>query len=380
VTGRPRVLVSGPAPPAQGGVASVIALQLESPLAERFELERFATSERRHRARGVAGRAIASLRARAFGFDGAFNPEASAQLRAFQAALATRPALVHLHCAHGWDFWLSVRMARMARRAGVPSLLHLHGNFDVVVPRWSRARRACFARALAIPDRVVVLSESWKKWFEPWLPAERIAVIHNGIDVGRFHPRDACATERGALRILFVGLRDPEIKGAHDLLAAAAEIVREAPDVRFVLAGEDTERLEDRVVRGTPLAAHCEFTGRLSEQEITKRFEEADMLVVPSRRDAAPLAVLEGMAAGLPIVASRTGAIPELLGEPAGGAWIDPGDRAGLARAVLALRGDPARARAIGAANRERALRDFDRDRCAEKLAALYEQVAGGVA
>lgn len=370
----PHVVVAGPAAPAMGGIASVIDTSFASGLGEHHRLERFATSGRRDVARGPAGRAIASLLARGLGFDGAFNLEAAAQLRAFHAVLRARPDLVHLHCSHGWDFWLSVRMARAARRAGVRSLLHLHGNFDVVFPRWPALRRAAFPHALLVPDRLIVLSEGWKTWFASHVDPARIDVVRNAIDVGRFRPRTHDPA-RSAVRLLFVGLRDAEIKGAYDLLAVAPEIVRAAPEVHFVLAGEDDARLEERFVRGTPLAAHCTFLGRLDAGALTRHYEEADVMLIPSRRDASPLALVEAMAAGLPVVASRVGAIAEVLGEPGGGEWIDAGDRPALARAVLALVRDPARRAALGAANRARAVAELDRTLFGERLAAVYARV-----
>ena len=368
---RRRVLLVGPGPPAMGGIASVLDAIAASGVGERFALERFVTSARHAPPYGLAGRALSAARARGLGFDGAFDLEARAQLRDFAAALATRPSLVHLHCSHGWDFWLSVRIARLARRANVPALLHSHGNFDVEVPRWSALRRALFPRALRVPQRLVVLSESWKRWFAQHLDPARIEVVYNGIDTRRFPP-GAHAAENPTLRLLFVGTRDPAIKGADVVLAALPEIARAVPQLRLVMAGEDPERLEARRVHGTPLADCVRFVGRQDAAAMPALYADADLLLLPSRREVSPMALLEAMSAGLPVVASRVGAIPEVLGD-AGGALIDAGDASGLARAVIALARDPARRARIGAANRARAIAEFDHARLGARLAALYD-------
>jgi glycosyltransferase involved in cell wall biosynthesis len=264
-------------------------------------------------------------------------------------------------------------MAHAARERGIPSIHHVHGNFDVIEPGWSRAKRAAFRRALTAPDRLVVLSESWKRWFAGHLDASRIEVLHNAVDTARFAP---VQRERGdALRVLFVGTRDAELKGAYDLLAALPEIVRAEPRARFVFAGEDPERLEERFVRGTPLAQHCSFAGRRSAEEMPALYASADLLVLPSHREGMPMALLEAMATGLPVVASDLHAIREVLPAAGGGACIRPGDRAGLAAAIVALLADPARRSAAGAANRARVARDFGLARFAERLASLYDRL-----
>jgi glycosyltransferase involved in cell wall biosynthesis len=368
------VLVVGPAPPAMGGIASAIEVACASGLEQRWELERFATSARRDRPRGRAGRALGSALARGLGFDAAFDLEARAQLRDFEAALATRPALVHLHCFHGWDFWLAARMARRSRRAGVPALLQLQGNYDVLWPSWSALRRAAFARALALPDRLIALSHGWKDWLARHADASRIDVVYNAVDTHRFElpardpdPRELC--------LLFVGTRDPDIKGAHDLLAVAPELARALPSARLVFAGEDPERLEERCVRGTPLADFVRFVGRQQADAMPALYAAAHLLLFPSHREASPVALVEGMASGLPVVASRVGAIPEVL-TAAGGALVEPGDRSGLARAILELARDPARRARCGAANRARARAEFDRAQLAARLDAIYRRCA----
>lgn len=370
---RPRALISGPSPPPTGGIASVVASIQESEVAARFSLVRFSTNHPGPRARGPLGRAFNALRARAGGLDGARNLDAADLVRRFEAAIGEGFDLAHLHCWHGWDFWVSARMARAARERGVASLLHLHGNFDALHPGWSRARRRAFERALATPDRLAVLSESWKRWLTGHVDPARVDVVPNGVDTRRFRPTPARAA-RTEVRALFLGTRDPDTKGAHDLLAAIPEIAAAAPAVRFVFAGEDRERLEQHFVTGTPLAGHCVFVGALDAEGVLAAYAEADLLLLPSHREALPMALLEAMACGLPVIASRLHAIEEVLPVPDGGIGIEPGDRAQLVRAIVAAAGDPAWRRRAGAINRARIEAGWDRRHFADALVASYER------
>jgi glycosyltransferase involved in cell wall biosynthesis len=366
------VLVCGPGPPAHGGIAAVLDAITRSPISERFIFERFATNRQRSGDRSLVGRGLNVLLARGFGFDGAWNLDALDVVASFRSMLASRPALVDLHCSHGWDFWVSVRMAAAARRARAASLLHLHGNFDVVWPQWSHTRRAAFRRALLIPDRVIVLSESWRAWIAPHCDPGRVEVVPNGVDTARFAPRTTSHVGE-QLRVLFVGTRDASIKGGHDVIAVAGEIARVVPEVRFVFVGEDTENLESQYVQGRPLARHLEFLGRQPPAAMPALYANSDVLLLPSHREALPVALLEGMASGLPVVASGLHSIREVLAPTEGNATIDPGDRAELADAVINLLRDPARRRRAALSNRARIESAYGMQRFAERLQAAFD-------
>jgi glycosyltransferase involved in cell wall biosynthesis len=372
---RPRVLVSGPVPPPYGGIATVIDAIFASGIDARFALERFATNRARTR-RGPAGRLWNSLLARGFGFDAAWNLDARDLLAAFGRALEPPPALVHLHSWHGWDFWVSTRMAALARERGARSLLQLHGNFDAVHPTWSRRERAGFGRALRAPDRIVALSRSWQRWLGEHVDSARIDVLPNAVDTERFRPVARERDERAV--VLFVGTRDAALKGAHDLLAAAPAIAAQAPGVRFRFVGEDKEQLAARVARDPALAGKVEFSGGVAAAEMPACYAAADLIALPSHREAVPMALLEAMASGLPIAASALHGIREVLADAPGNALFEPGDRDALAREIAALARDPARRARVGAANRALVERSYGRARYVAALAEIYDRVLAG--
>ncbi|MCX5736901.1 MAG: glycosyltransferase family 4 protein, partial [Proteobacteria bacterium] len=165
------------------------------------------------------------------------------------------------------------------------------------------------------------------------------------------------------------------LKGAHDILAVMPEVVRETPRVRFVFVGEDSERIEERCVRGTPLAANCEFAGWKNPGEIAAYYADADVLLLPSQMEASSMALLEAMAAGLPVIASAVGAIPEILIPPGNGILIEAGDRAALAHAILALLRDAEMRRQIGQNNRAKAEAELGVTHFAASLGRVYDDV-----
>lgn len=374
-TDRPRILMVGPKAPPPGGVATVIQTIFDGDLATRFELRRLATNEHAWRPRGGLDRLLNRALCRTLGFDGFLALESGPQRRAIRAALDERPDLVHFHVACGYDTWLGVWMAREARRRGIASVFHAHGFTDVRDEHWSPVKRAAFRRGLRVPDRIVVLSDDLRRRFEPWVDAKRLSVVHNAVDVRRFRPSDAPPRADGSVRALFVGTYDAKQKGAYDILAVAPELVREAPVLRFVFVGRDVDDLEARFVRGTPLAPHCEFLGAKPASEMAACYADADLLVFPSYGEGLPIALLEAMASGLPIVATPVNAIPEVMRDPENGRFVAPGDRAALARAILDLVRDPVQRRQIGVANRRAAEARFDVAHQARALEAIYREL-----
>lgn len=372
---RPRVLLSGPGPDRAGGIATLLRTIEESGLSEAWEFARFDLSRPRLGPRSRLSRWTGAALARGLGFDGYFELETFARLRAFEQALATPPALAHLHSSHGLDFLQTARMASLARRRGVPVLHHVHGNFDVFHPRWSRLRQAVFQRALAQPDRLVVLSEGWRRWFSAHMDPARIVVLPNPVDLRRF-PHRPDERPAGPVRILFVGLIEARLKGAHDLLAAAHIMVSQGADVRFVCAGRDAEGFEAAHVRGTPVAARFEFLGQRSREEIARDFAAADVFVLPSHWEGMPLALLEAMAAGLPVVATRVGAVEEVVSDPGNALLVLPQRPDALAAALLRLLRDPALRAAQGRANRAKAEREHALPVFERRLGALYAELA----
>jgi 1,4-alpha-glucan branching enzyme len=199
------------------------------------------------------------------------------------------------------------------------------------------------------------------------VPPERIVVIPNGLDTSAFSAR----APRRSLRTITV-IANLRREKAHDVLVdAAPEILRRFPDARFEIvgAGPEMAALAERT-RTLGVAPAFAFRGHCDD--VAARLREADVFVLPSRSEAFPNAVLEAMAAGLPIVASGVGGIRELVDHERTGLLVPPDDRAGLAAAICRVIADPAWSARLGAAARERALTRFDFDRMVSGFERLY--------
>ncbi len=206
------------------------------------------------------------------------------------------------------------------------------------------------------------------------LPPGRSVTIHNGVDVGRFRPRDA-ERRPGPLRLVVVANLIPE-KGVGVLLEAIARL----REVEWTLdvAGDGPERgALEAGARELGIAGRVRFLGL--RDDVPELLREADVAVHPARwQEALGNTVLEAMATGIPLVASRVGGIPELLADGLEGLLVPPGVPGPLAEALRRLAGDPALRDRLGAAARERVLRDFTLERSVQRHLDWCERLASG--
>jgi glycosyltransferase involved in cell wall biosynthesis len=167
-----------------------------------------------------------------------------------------------------------------------------------------------------------------------------------------------------------------EGKGLDVLIDAMARVRAALPRAVCLLAGDGPMRaaLESRVhARG--LAEAVRFLGM--RDDVLALLSASDLFVQPSLVDALPTSVMEAMVAGLPVVATRTGGIPEMIEDGRTGVLVAPGDPVALTGAISGLLRDPERAHRLGANARQDALDRFHPARSADRLIARYEQVLG---
>ena len=361
---KPRILQVGPIPPPiDGGIAAYLEGMLQSSVAQRYDMRPFSVR--------VPG---AYREARAL------RPLLSVQFMArFARSLRReRPDLVHVHSSAHLGFWEKALFAGMVRRRGLPCVFHLHGgDFDRFLldlrPRRAQAAR----RVLAGASACIVPCAAWRELVEGFAGAGRVHIVPNAIRCDDFPPRTV-PRHQGTVRILFLGFVSAR-KGLDELLAAVQELVRTGCtgfELDIVGGEEDRGRLAHyrQLYRDAGLAERARFHGTRVGREKLGFLQRADIFVLPSRNESFGIANLEAMASGLPVVSTRTGAIPEYLESGVHGLLVDPGDAQGLAAALRRLIADADLRARLGAAAQRRA-RDYDWSVVAAAVEALYERL-----
>lgn len=210
---------------------------------------------------------------------------------------------------------------------------------------------------------------AWSRWTARSLredfgvPEERIEIIHPGVPVPDASEDDrAGSVEGGPMTVLFVG-NNVDRKGLGIMLDA---LERTRSEVRLdVVTKDPVEAREGVTVYGNV---------EPDSEELRQRYWAADLLAMPTLADCVPLAVVEGMAAGLPVVSTEVAAIPELIGDA--GVVVPPGDAEALAAAIDRLATDAGRRRELGARAVARVREHYEVHRQTERLVGLLKDVA----
>lgn len=308
-------------------------------------------------------------------------PSGTGGLSALSGLLRTvRPHIVHTHGVRGNLFG---RLA--ARRAGVPVLVTtVHSDMALDYPAPLKRTAYMLLDRLTDPlvTRYVVVSEALKRVVvRRGTGADRITVVPNGVDTAAFHPSDAAAAWLRDLvgvgpqvRLVGMAARLHPVKG-HDLfLRAAAELAAVAGtlDIRFLIAGsgppEYRRQLEAQAQR-LGLQERVLFLGE--REDIPAILAGLDVAVVPSQFEAFSLSVIEAMASGTPLVATRVGAIPEIVEDGVTGLLSQPGDALDLAAKILTVLAD----RDLAGRLTENGLRTAERysiDKFIRRMGELY--------
>jgi glycosyltransferase involved in cell wall biosynthesis len=165
-------------------------------------------------------------------------------------------------------------------------------------------------------------------------------------------------------------------KGVADFLKAAARVAPQFPEAHFVVAGDGSLRQQlAALAENLGLKGRVHFLGFRSDASALMRF--LDVLVVPSLSEGSPLVTLEAMAAGVPVVASAVGGIPDQIRHDKEGLLVPPGDTNAIGDALLALLRDPDHARRLGEAGRRRASSQFSHETMVRQIEDVYRDVLG---
>lgn len=255
--------------------------------------------------------------------------------------LRGRVLLVHVHSASDASFWRKAAFIMTAFVANRPVIFHLHGGgfMEFYTHRCGPRRRAMVRFILDRSAEIIVLSEVWRRRISEITRNPNIQVIASPVEA-----RDLLEIDRSNRShdvLLFMGRLEPA-KGIYDLIDAMAAIRRNHPALRLCLAGEGNREEFIRYARAREVDLVLDFTGWLTGAAKIRAWSRASVYVLPSYIEGLPMSILEAMAAGLPVVASKVGGIPDVVKDGVNGLLVSAGDVPGLAAALDRVLSDPA--------------------------------------
>ncbi len=281
-----------------------------------------------------------------------------------------QPGLLHVHSRRGADFWGGLA----ARRAGVPAVLTRRvDNPDI--PFVGSLKYRLYERVIAISDQIRTELRS------AGVPDAQLRLVHSAVREAkppawtREQFLDAFDLEQQHITVFCVAQFIAR-KGHAYLLDAWPEVLSECPDARLLLFGQGREETSLRTQADRlGISNSLRFAG--FREDLHEFMGHADLLVHPALREGLGVCLLEAQAAGMPVVASRAGGIPEVVAEGETGLLVTPGQVAELAGAVVAMVRDAERRQRMAAAGPAHIARHFSAEGMVSGNLEVYREVLG---
>jgi len=370
-------MLVGPTKPPSGGIATVINDMLASSLANKIDIALLDNSKRTAPDRTLLQGIMSQLQI----------------IREFIAMIRKeKPDLVHIHSGGGRDFFrksIDVLLAKILRTKVV--FHNKGGDFNLFVENRSFIGRAYVKLILNRCSKVLVLSQWWKDFHSKLTSPDRISILYNGVNalpyeqkMHRNNARRILGIPKHKIVFLLMGVKGKR-KGAYDVVEAAPLIKRMDSAALLVLVGPDediapgatNELMELRKDRGVEDVV--DMRGEADEKARHLYYAAADCFLLPSYAENSPVAIIEAMAAKLPVISTTVGAIPELVDHGKTGLLIQPGRPGEIAEAIIKLSKDHRLRKDMGFAGFRRFHREFDMERAfVPTIWRAYQDVAFG--
>lgn len=300
----------------------------------------------------------------------------SAYLRMLVLLLLRRVSFLHVHAAMRGSFWRKALFCQTARFFGVPVLLHLHGSeMAQFYRKLSHSKQSLVRRTLENTDAVIVLSESWREFVSRVAPKAKVLVVNNYVSIPSQKAAVINPTAPSAFHALFLGILGDR-KGIFDLLDTWPTVLKEVPHARLIVGGNgeiDRAKIKAQQLGITETVV---FLGWVAGEEKAALLRAADAFVLPSYNEGLPMSVLEAMACGIPTVTTNVGGIPEIIVNQENGILIEPGNKDGLAHALIRLAQDEQYRKSIGASGLERVKKKFSSVSVLPQLENIYKNLS----
>ena len=360
----PVVLLLGPQRDALSGISTHLNLLFASRLADQFSLGHFQVgSEGRNESAAV--RLVRLL---------------TSPLILAATVIVRRVAIVHLNTAlNTRAFWRDLAYLVAAKICGARVLYQVHGG---ALPHQffgrNRILSALLRGILRLPDAIVVLANSELEAYRKFVPRQQVLLFPNAID---YAPYAKFLRERSdptaPLRLLYIG-RLAQEKGLPETLRGLRCAHAQGVKAQFFIAGSGPEEVSLKRLAGElGLAKDVSFVGPVFGEDKLKLLDAVDAFVLASYAEGLPYALLESMAAGVPVIVTRVGAIPDVVTERTHGLFVPARDPVAISQAIATLASNRELLARMSSACRERVASGYSIDRLAEKFCGLYAGLCG---
>jgi glycosyltransferase involved in cell wall biosynthesis len=288
--------------------------------------------------------------------------------------LSRKVDLVHIHLSERGSVLRKILLTLLAFAFRRPVLIHTHGAefqpFFMQLPGWGKSVLILIFRHC---DGFIVLSKSWQDFYiyQLYLRPERVFILPNAVELPTQVPSRTANTYINLVFCGRVGYR----KGAFDLIQALALLPSDlSACIKLMMAGDGDLEQGQQLADHLKVSHHITFLGWVSARQRDQLLANADIFVLPSYNEGLPMAILEAMAWGIPVITTPVGGIPEVVTPSHNGLLVQPGDIQQLSEAMHLLIKDKALRLSLGK-NARKTVESFDARTYGDRLAHIYNVV-----
>jgi glycosyltransferase involved in cell wall biosynthesis len=280
--------------------------------------------------------------------------------------------IVHIHMASRGSYARKSVLIRLASLFGNKIIIHLHGaEFkEFYSDECSYSKQQHIRNSFNLSDKIIVLSTQWRDWVRTIVEEKyKVCVVYNAV------PEVVLPSKKlQQENILFLG-RLGQRKGVEDLINAFAIVASKFPNSQLRLGGDGDLTHYQAQVTSLGIANQVTFLGWVSGETKNQCLADATIYCLPSYNEGFPMGILEAMSAGVPVVASRAGGIPDAITDKKEGLLINAGDVNSLAEALITMLGDSEKRYEFSAAAKEKYQLNFCPAVIIPQLEAIYQEL-----
>lgn len=280
--------------------------------------------------------------------------------------------IYHIHMASYRSAFRKRMYCILAKKRG-RVIVHIHGGeFVDFFEHLNNRKRRKIQVVLKNADQVITLSESWKEKICNSIGICNCSVVPNGIDVNYYSRGISTTINKNNVICLSKVCKE---KGIYDLVDAIEEVAKYNDKVKCIIAGVgEIDKVND-LIEKKGLENNIKLVGWVDGKTKMYYLAKSSILILPSYHEALPMCVLEGMASGKAIVATRVGAIPEIVKEEINGLLVEPGDVSSLAKTIIRLMSNTETLEKYKNANIKKMACVYSEDITHRKLSTVYEMI-----
>ena len=282
--------------------------------------------------------------------------------------------IVHICSSSEGSFYRKAVMLLISKAFGKKAIFHIHGSR--FYNRVHFLRRFCMKKALDISDSVLVLSKEWVVALKGMTNNKNIKMIPNAIDTSSFKIMRLGKGSHNQ-NILAVSKLTKQ-KGTYDILDIVPLVAKEIPGVKFYFAGDGELEKVKALCKARGIENNVVLLGWLDRDRLLEIFKDTAIFILPSYQECFPVSILEAMAAGLPVISTRAGGIPEMIEDGVNGFLVEPGKTQELYKKIMELVKDKNLCNRMAENNIEKVESLFGLARIRAMFISEYENIMSG--